>query len=360
MRLQDTLHLLEECAPALQWSPTAVSPGASPHSQNLRRLNQLAAVRQAVQLLKQASVLSSEIQRVESSPMYQASDGLITDLQAATDLYNRIVSLRGAVDQLRSLLRQAIPKAEPDSLHLKLPPLQTLSELTQFVKGMDLIFDIPVRRLLDHGVNFSGFDTGSDWLIISPEVISTAAVVAKAASIVSAGTFALSRVSRFLFDFLAKYQIWRTDCLNYRNMVAQAESYQGAVQLASQLRGMQAEIAEQQKHLVIKQLIDAHAEGIPTEKVAEARNAALIAMSELDKWVQLGTEVHTALSAPAEIQRILPQPVSVLAPMPKALAEHQPAEHQPAETSTERPPKLTQEDAMEVTSSEPHSDKPPA
>lgn len=318
MRTQEALAIIYRYSPLIKFTASTLQGKVS-----LTGLDQLRLVVDELGRIPFLQPLASNIQRLAA---FRLSEGVIVESHVAMELSSHTARLSEMCESMRSLLERSTIAQSPEAISIKLPTLSSLGELSTFVKSMELIFDVPVRRLTGDGVRFSGFDIGSNWLILGPETVDYAAQLAKqAAPVVAAVTttlVGLNRVSAFIFNFLQRFQAWRVDLLRYKTMVAQADSYQGTLKIADSLREMQAQIAEQQKNLAVQQLIDAQALDATPEAIAEARNAASIAMTELQKWVLQGTEVHSALNAPNEIHKLLPAPVTGIIPEPKALPPH--------------------------------------
>ncbi len=317
MRLQDMLHILQTYPPLarIKAEPVQGMPGK-------QVINGADAMRAAVRELREIPILRAPAETVMANPVFRLIDGSIIEDGHVAAFAQTTSSLFLLTNQIMSLLSAAAPRHDPSALHIKLPPLASLRELGDFIKAMDHVFDMPARRLFGDGVQFSGFDIGSDWLIVTPEMLGAAAVAGK--TVAAAGGVAVvlknaEAIRDFLFSFLKAFQEWRMDNVRYQLMLAQAEHFQGAVDLAKGIRAKQAEIAEQQKELIVTQLIRAHAPGVEQAVVSEVCNAAKLAMTELDKWVKLGAEVHPALGAPEPVRNLLPEPVTAIAPTPKQL-----------------------------------------
>lgn len=315
MRTQDILHMLNEYLPQIKFTPIQQHQGKI----SLTGLNELRVV---IDTLGQVPFLEPITSAIKTLPAIRMSEGTIVDPPIVAELQTRLNHLLQAVSGMQALLAQNAKPQDPESISIKLPEIQSLAQLASFVRGMELVFDMPVRRLIGDGVRFSGFDTGSDWLLIGPDMQTQVADLAKHAAPFVTGAYALSRVSAFIFNFLDRFQAWRMDCLRYESLIPQVEYFRGTATFAGKIRDMQVEVANELKEVAVKKLMEAQAPNAKPEEIAEARNAASIAMSELEKWVKLGAEVHLALNAPKEIQKLLPEPVTAALPAPKALAAH--------------------------------------
>lgn len=317
MRLQEMFHAIRVNAPKarLESSPQPNMPGKL-------RITNVEPMRTAVANLRQIPILQGAADSVSSHPVFFLVEGSIIEQDQIHDFSQRTSALVSLAQQVQSLVTQAAPPHDPNGLHIRVPPLSSLRELGDFVKSMDQVFDQPARRLFGDGVKFSGFDIGSDWLMVTPEMLDGASVAGKA--VMAVGVVSLVKKSEairdFIFDFLKAFQQWRSDKVRYQTMLANAEYFQGSVKLASDIRAMQAEIAEQQKKLIVTQLIRAQEPGVDPAAITEAHNAASHGMSELDKWVIRGAEVHAAIDAPESVRKLLPEPVTATAPMPKQLS----------------------------------------
>lgn len=258
----------------------------------------------AIRALSEVPLLSGLAANVMKHSIFSLSNSAVV----SGDLYNEFTKLLSPLAESAAshflLLSSAAPQRDAALAAVKLPNIQTLEELEQFIKALKTIFDLPARTLLDGGVAFAGFDTGSAWLLLDPETAQTVATAAVAVGVTAGAVKTLTntgkKVSDFIFDFLAQYQTYRIDRAKVDHIERQLEELKGASEIREKLREQQAtvisaQLEERARHLLELHRTDADAAKI-NETVAQVKNA----MRELDKLVMRGTEIHPSLSAPAD------------------------------------------------------------
>jgi hypothetical protein len=268
MRLREVQAVLQHNLPRLNVETRSqTTPAGQP---GFIVLN-VSTVRDAVNRLAEIPGFIAEVGALKDEPLLKIPDGAVVDQASVSNLQSRIQVVVTGGGRLLDVLGRAVPPQDPLTLSVKLPPTYTLAELNDWIERLKQVLDDCARRVVNDGVRFSNFDSGSNWL----ELIA-----------------ATKLVFWFVWGLLRVAQKYRLEEL--RALRAE-ETLKAMSTTGSHMEDVRKSIDD---HLKLH--LEAYAEEVRAERDApkETVGHIMIAIENLSVLYARGAEVHRALGAP--------------------------------------------------------------
>lgn len=328
MRVRETLQILQQNLSQISPKHQGPQPNQTPQQVVLYELNR---VRTALRELANVKAINPHVTTLMSEPVIQ---DLREHLACSPEDWNRILSKIVQIQQRGGLiievLQEAVTVGSPLTVSIKIPPQRDLLTLAQTITVLNKIFDRPARRLMGEGVEFDGFDTGTDWVEIRAATEGVLYLIGRIFNMASehasskqklrqAEEFHQEQLSHFESMNNLDYQLKEEDLKQKRILTQHIEEVREANKRALDLKLYQQAV-------------------LTAEQVAKIENSKFEGATELQEaameWLNLqskGAEAHLSLMASQFTQELFTG-----AKLPPAL-KAAPAQLPPQASSSEPP-----------------------
>lgn len=255
---------------------------SNPPSFNLTKVPQL------IGTLKQISEIGfykKEVEDLLSIAVFkQTKEQVIINQKDYSLIFPRIAYIKEGLIHLTALLDEVIETQKPETISIKLPKVNNLSDLEKVIKDLNQIFSQTIlHKKIKGSIEIKNFDSGSLWLEI---FVGCSAALQLIAGLVWSGSVIYKKMQEgHIFNEYAK-------SIKIKN-----ESIK--------------DIQEKQKEM-LDLVVKAETENIynnfykekeiDNEQMARLNNSLKL-MADL---IHRGTEIHTALSSPENVSNLFP------------------------------------------------------
>jgi hypothetical protein len=279
MRLRVLKEILEESAEHLQISQKELGSGR-------HEVNNFPELYQALKNISEFKFLQDEMKQLNSMTIFHDKSSRVIVDSNEFNVFNNIVrSILIKIISVVEAIEEAIPEQNENSVSIKLPNYNQLSEIHSFIKDLDTIINQSLIDQYKGPVKLQNFDTGSNWLEIVFEnkdsLIFFGGLVHYSALLVKGHYLQSKQMKNRITTLEADEQAKQLILTALDNSVkAQAQFYANALMNDFNISESQHEFHSSLTHNI--------------EKFADL--------------ISKGTEVHTALNAPDEAQERFPSP----------------------------------------------------
>ncbi|GHU55281.1 hypothetical protein FACS189442_2650 [Spirochaetia bacterium] len=278
MRYHEQLQRLEYCLNTL--NITSQNNGNGTFT-----INNVNIILKGISKINELEYLNPELQAVKSLDYFYNFTGENISLNANSNngVVSSITSLKTKISGFIKMYRSIINEETELSLQIKLLEDNSLDFIGDELK----LFDKIINQLLTHekingSYKFSSFDIGSSWVYIILDSVLSLSVIA---GVVWSACVVRKKMleGNFLLESVKQMQI-KTESLK-------------------DLKDAQAKM--------LKELTEAEASNILTQNNLEDtgneyKKRVIYAISELNKMINKGVEIHPALMAPENVQNLFP------------------------------------------------------
>lgn len=278
-------EMQEIVARRLSSLPTTLPGEATPTGRPGARLDNVRAVREAVEELQSIPALSQYSAAVLQLPVWrEPGEPLYMLAEHANQLQAVLTKLHQAATMLLQLTKSVLPPQAKEALAIKLPAPETVVDLEKTIRRIEHAFESPVRAVFNEAVRIQNFDTGSEWL-----------------EIVLASTLILEFVARLInigHGYL-KRQLEVEAVASSNKALGMSEQFMNDMREAG---GRVLQAWTESETAALRGADD-------SELTEEARSKSLAAVKEIASLFRDQMEVHAALAARSmESSKMLPRP----------------------------------------------------
>ena len=243
----------------------------------------------AIQQMKDFNFIKPDIDKLYKLPnVYQTKASPINLIQVEFDeFFVAITNIKNKCIAVQEAINQTIKPQDESSISIKFPPIDTISELTEYLKTLDVAFSraITIEDFPDKKINVQSFETGSFWIDL--------------------------KVGEHVLNFFANLI---KSAINIRN-----EMYRGDI-LKEQAKRMKTlnklddkmyEIFEKQADSMISELSSKEAEKLINHTNIGINNAGYTSdlsysIKSFAEFIYKGGEIYPSLNAPSKIIKEFP------------------------------------------------------
>lgn len=294
MRLREVQAVLRQAIPGLQGFKQSQQPGSAVVCSGLNNL------RESVSVLRSIEAFKPYCEAASQSAIFRSVDDV---LHLSVEAFNNVATIVSQMLGLANGVFIAVNalgfKEQPsDTISIKLPPTSSIDELIRTLKILQQAFDRPAKELTGQGVSLDGVDSGSIWIDLLAH--SNEALLVIGAMLTGVREY---RRHRLETEYLAE----RTRSLQIAN-TALEDIKKSITKSLNQLAAAQAD-------QVIKVAKSPSVRN--KEALNELNNAISRSVIDLDRLIDKGLEIHKAIGASGELNKLLEKPMSAdtLAPI---------------------------------------------
>lgn len=281
MRLLETKHLMNEAMSVLHnvQSRKAQAPGGL-------RIAGAASIVEALTTLSKIPIFSDANELASGIMGYiGVGDGLYMTVEQERDFMVNLAALRMRVKTATETINLVAPVETPLSMSFKIPPTKSLEELAERLAELRAAVEYPTLRITGHAISFTGFDVGSEWLVLAAVVLLPV---------------------RFVFGLLSAAMSYRAKAaiIEREEKVNEALGIRG--EALGNIKNAQKVILDAYARSLAAGLVEEHSGDSSAIHDARHENEsiALKAIKDLDGLISRGAELRPALIAPKQIQEI--------------------------------------------------------
>lgn len=256
-----------------------------PKDSNNHKLSGILNAQNGLLKLKQYNLFEDEIQELQNTLSFFdfASDEMIVDQNMAGQIRSKISAIRNNLVYSKKLLLQIAPEEKNNSIIFKLPSNITLDVLSDLFDDLNKALEqLIVNETIQGKIEFHGFESGSSWINVG---LGTGTALMLICNIVN-----------LVYD--RKERAQRIETINMMNNDLKM-SFETKEDIVKKYRE-QIDLLHQQELQKIRDDF-----GFP-EDDHEMPKRLEHAVQKLEKWMNLGLEIHPSLAEPKETQIMFP------------------------------------------------------
>lgn len=297
MRLSEMIAKLEAYLPTLQ-----IKAQGDKDNPSMVHVTGLDDMRYSCEVLYSLNSLKTEIDKIKNHIVYKYRDNVILEKHLFSEFSKLLEALYNKGSTLLNTLLQTIPESGAQEIYIKLPKIKNLKQLETFVGVLNQAFDDHSMRLFGETLELRGFDTGSDWIIL---------------------TTIIPDLYLYICGFLNCCQIWQAD---RHKQKAATQLFVHALNSDRENNALRTErektlnsmietvetVSKEAARTLIVDLIESRAKGVSSENRNEAINSAMTGMEKLLGLVNQGAEISRSLNTTPAAQALLLEPLKIL------------------------------------------------
>jgi hypothetical protein len=281
MKIKELKQQLATITSILNVAYEEPNPGSQKTTSKFSKLNQF---RKAINQLEETGLFKAEIQAIRNSAIFTtAKDSLSLNLNEGRQLKNQVDEIVKLVTALSTTISEIGGEVNPDSVSIKLPPVNDFDDLSKVSADFHKIINQAiVNDQINGQVRIDNVENGSIWLDVY--LGSTAAV-----SLVGGLAWAAAVIYK-------KIQEGKLITEHVKSLKIKNESLK--------------EIQEKQKD-ALSLMIDAEAKNLYNENFDGDNNEQIERLKNsirlLSNLIEQGAEVHPALNQPENVKNLFPK-----------------------------------------------------